>query len=97
MRNAGEQFKVRTGLELSGSARIPHPPLRDTLSPGEGIWRLPRRLRRLAMTHLCNAKQEFSVRKAHTITVDYLSGSIPINDTLSGNGILAGGAIMGKM
>jgi len=49
------------------------------------------------MTHLCNAKQEFSVRKAHTITVDYLSGSIPINDTLSGNGILAGGAIMGKM
>ena len=37
MRNAGEQLKVCTGLELSVSARIPHPPLRDTLSPGEGI------------------------------------------------------------
>ena len=37
MRNAGEQFKVRTGLELNGSARIPHPPLRGNLSPGEGI------------------------------------------------------------
>jgi len=37
MRNAGEQLKVCTGLELIGSARIPHPPLRGTLSPGEGI------------------------------------------------------------
>ena len=37
MRNSGEQLKVCTGLELSGSARIPHPPLRGTLSPGEGI------------------------------------------------------------
>ena len=37
MRNAGEQLKVCTGLELSGFARIPHPPLRGTLSPEEGI------------------------------------------------------------
>jgi len=37
MRNAGEQGKVCTGLELSGSAQIPHPPLRGDLSPGEGI------------------------------------------------------------
>ncbi len=33
----GKQLQVCTGLELSGSARIPHPPLRGTLSPGEGI------------------------------------------------------------
>jgi len=37
MRNAGEQLKVCTRLELNGSALIPHPPLRGTLSPGKGI------------------------------------------------------------